>query len=168
MSNQRRDGLDRPIGEQWVELSRDEKTKICNALIDRNQPDVVEEFASLVRFTRGYLHQQPTGSFASPGETTSVPTVSTSGAQPPGSGAAKRKNDGVPMDSSNTPVQKARKVAIKNDNLIQSKWTSSSEDDDDFPIRRMTKSRTMSVATASSSKTDPRKGDVQKKDESMK
>lgn len=65
MSNQRANDLDRPIGELWVELSRDEKKKICDALIDRNQPDVMQEFASLVRFTRGYLHQQPNASLSS-------------------------------------------------------------------------------------------------------
>jgi hypothetical protein len=51
--------LDRPVGELWVELSRDQKQKLCRALMDRNQPDVLQEFASLVRFIRGYLDAQP-------------------------------------------------------------------------------------------------------------
>ncbi|KAH8773636.1 hypothetical protein F5883DRAFT_519613 [Diaporthe sp. PMI_573] len=54
--------LDRPTGELWVELSREAKQKICNALIDRNQSDVLQEFASLVRFTRRNLSAQPTQS----------------------------------------------------------------------------------------------------------
>lgn len=62
MPNDRGNNLDRPVGELWVELSRDEKKKICDALIDRNEPDVMQEFASLVRFTRGYLREQPNGS----------------------------------------------------------------------------------------------------------
>lgn len=60
MSNQRSDDSGRPVGELWVELSRDEKNKICDSLIDRNQADVMQEFATLVRFTHGYLRQQPT------------------------------------------------------------------------------------------------------------
>ena len=60
--------LDRPAGELWVELSREAKQKICNALIDRNQSDVLQEFASLVRFTRGYLGAQPTQSLPSFGQ----------------------------------------------------------------------------------------------------
>lgn len=73
MSNQHSHGLDQSIGQQWVELSRDDKKKICDALIDRNQPDVMQEFASLVRFTRGYLHQQPAAEQSSLNGTSSIP-----------------------------------------------------------------------------------------------
>lgn len=113
MSNHRGDGLDRPVGEQWVELSRDEKKKICDALINRNEPDVMQEFASLVRFTRGYFHQQPTGSLPSSNGTSSVPIPSTAGSRPSDGAAAKRENDEVPVDMSNTPRKKARKAAEK-------------------------------------------------------
>lgn len=113
MSNQRGDGLDRPIGELWVELSRDEKKKICDALIDRDQSDVLQHFDTLVRFTRGYLQQQPTGSLSSANGAPSAPMHSTAGSQPSDGGAAKRENDEVPVDMPNTPKKKPRKVAEK-------------------------------------------------------
>lgn len=113
MSNQRGDGLDRPVGELWVELSRDEKKKICDALIDRNQSDVLQHFDNLVRFTRDYLHQQPTGSLPSSNGIPSVPIPLTAGSQPSDGAAAKRENDEVPVDMSNTPRKKARKAPVR-------------------------------------------------------
>lgn len=110
MSNQRADAIDRPIGELWVELSRDEKKKICDALIDRNQSDVLQHFDNLVRFTRGYLQQQPTGSLPSSNETCSVSISSDAGSPLSDVAPVKRENDEVPLDMSNTPRKKARKA----------------------------------------------------------
>lgn len=114
MSNQRGDGIGRPIGELWAELSRDEKKKICDALIDLDQPDVLQHFDTLVRFTRGYLQQQPSGSLPSSNGTASVPIPPAAGSQPSdGGGAAKRENDEEPVDMSNTPLKKPRRRAIR-------------------------------------------------------
>lgn len=93
MSKESGDGFDRPVGELWVELSRDEKKRICDALIDRNQPDVVQEFASLVRFTRGYLHTRPSGSERSSKDSRGTSFPSNQGAQPSSVGGNKRRND---------------------------------------------------------------------------
>lgn len=113
MSNQHGNSLGRPVGELWVELSRDEKKKICDALIDCNQSDVLQHFDNLVRFTRGYLHQQPTGSLPSSDGIPSVPVPLTAGSQPADGAAAKRENDEVPVDMSNTPRKKARKTPVR-------------------------------------------------------
>ncbi|POS68987.1 hypothetical protein DHEL01_v212621 [Diaporthe helianthi] len=47
MPNNDGGNLDRPVGELWVELTRDEKLMVCNALVDRNQPDVVQTLETL-------------------------------------------------------------------------------------------------------------------------
>ncbi|KAG6360953.1 hypothetical protein INS49_012021 [Diaporthe citri] len=113
MSNQRGDDLGRPIGELWVELSRDEKKKICDALIDRDQSDVLQHFDTLVRFTRGYLQQQPTGSLPSSSGKLSAPVPLALSYQPSDDRAEERENNEVPVDMSNTPRKKARKVPEK-------------------------------------------------------
>lgn len=113
MSDQRSDSLDRPVGELWVELSRDEKKKICDALIDRNKANVMEDFASLVQFTRDYFPQQPTASLSSLKGTLSAPVPLTLSSQPPDDRAEERENDEVLVDMSNTPRKKARKVPEK-------------------------------------------------------
>lgn len=108
MSIQRSDSLDQLVGEQWVELSSDEKKKICDALIAHNQPNVMQEFASLVRFTRGYLHDQPTGPLLVPEGTPSAPVAPTASSQPSDDGAEERMNDEGPVDAPNPPRKKAR------------------------------------------------------------
>ncbi|KAI7779036.1 hypothetical protein LA080_001382 [Diaporthe eres] len=113
MSNQRGEDLGRPIGELWVELSRDEKKKICDALIDRDQSDVLQHFDTLVRFTRGYLQQQPNDLLQSPNEISSASVPSTAGLQPSDGGSAKRENDEVPVDMSNSPPKKARNAPVR-------------------------------------------------------
>lgn len=107
MSDKRSDSLDRPVGELWVELSRDEKKKICDALIDRNKPDVMQEFASLVRFTRGYLQQQPNGSLPPPNDTPSVPAPTIWRSQPSHNRVEKRKNEEAPVDKASKATRKA-------------------------------------------------------------
>lgn len=126
MPNDRSNNLDRPVGELWVELSREEKKKICDALIDRNEPDVMQEFASLVRFTRGYLREQPNGSPPSSNGMLTVPVPSPTGSQPSDNGVGKRKNDEAPVDTASTPVKKTRKTTVKTQSLRPKK----SESDD--------------------------------------
>lgn len=92
MSNESGDGHARPVGELWVELSRDDKKRICDALIDRNQPDLMQEFAFLVRFTRGYLHTQPSGSVRPSQDNPPTLFPSNQGAQPSSVGGNERVN----------------------------------------------------------------------------
>ncbi|KAG8161925.1 hypothetical protein KVR01_007690 [Diaporthe batatas] len=47
MPNDDGGNLDRPVGELWVELTRDEKQRICNALVNRNQTDLVQALDTL-------------------------------------------------------------------------------------------------------------------------
>lgn len=112
MSDNRSDSLDRPIGELWVELSRDEKKKICDALIDRNKPDVMQEFASLVRFTRGYLQQQPNGSLPPSNDTPSVPARTIRRSRPSHNRVEKRKNKEAPVDKASKATRKAREATF--------------------------------------------------------
>lgn len=104
-------GLDRPVGELWVELSRDEKKRICDALIDRNQPDVVQEFASLVRFTRGYLHTRPSGPerFSQDNPFTSL--LPYQGAQTSGASGRKRVHDEIDLPP--RPEKKACSLPVQ-------------------------------------------------------
>lgn len=111
MPDNRSSNLDRPVGELWVELSREEKKKICDALIDRNESDVMQEFASLVRFTRGYLREQPNGSPPSSNGMLIVFSSSAPGSQPTDNGIGKRKNEEVPVNTTSTTIKKPRKQA---------------------------------------------------------
>lgn len=113
MSDKRSDILDRPVGELWVELSRGEKKKICDALIDRNKPDVMQEFASLVRFTRGYLQQEPNGSLPPSNDTSSVRVPTTRGSQPSHNRVEKLKNEEAPVGKASGATKKARGEAFK-------------------------------------------------------
>lgn len=131
MPNDRSNNLDRPVGELWVELSREEKKKICDALIDRNEPDVMQEFASLVRFTRGYLREQPNGSPPSSNGMLTVPFSSTPGSQPTDYGVGKRKNEEASVDTASTPIKKPRKATVKTQNLRPKK-----SDSDDEMLKR--------------------------------
>lgn len=112
MSDRRSDSLDRPIGELWVELSRDEKKKICDALIDRNKPDVVQEFASLVRFTRGYLQQRPNGSLPPSNDTPSVPARTIRRSRRSHNRVEKRKNEKAPVNKASWATRKAREATF--------------------------------------------------------
>lgn len=127
MPDNRTNNLDRPVGELWVELSRDEKKKICDALIDRNEPDVMQEFASLVRFTRGYLREQPNGSPPSSNGMLTVSFSSTPGSQPTDNGLGKRKNEEVPVNTASTPIKKTRKATVKTQSLRPKKSDSNDE-----------------------------------------
>lgn len=135
MSNQHSHGLDQSIGQQWVELSRDHKKKICDALIDRNETDVMQEFTSLVRFTRGYLHQQPVGSLSSPNSTSSVLIPSISDSQPSENRIEKRENDEENVDVPSIPRKKA-KAAVKYEKMPVNRALKGSHSDDEVVKRR--------------------------------
>lgn len=121
MSNQRSDSLDQLVGEQWVELSIDEKKKICDALIAHNQPNVMQEFASLVRFTRGYLHNQPTGSLSLPEGIPSASVAPNASPQPSDDGAEEHMNDEGPVDARFPPPRNTRKAPAQSKGCLKRK-----------------------------------------------
>lgn len=85
-------------------LDREEKKKICNAVIDHNQHDALQKFASLIRLTQ-CNHSEATGSDPPSKLTPTAPDSPKMGAKLLENETEKRKDDGVLVDI-NTPAEK--------------------------------------------------------------
>lgn len=87
-------------------------------IIDHDQPDVLQKFATLIRLTRCY-HWEPTGSDSSAERTPKAPDSAHVGAKVFESETEKRKDDGVLMDVNNPPKKRMMFPGEPSDEVIQ-------------------------------------------------